>query len=135
MSKVYAGGKLKSCLEAHPSFFEDATRAKKIIHDIAIGLSNLHKRNIVLHDLRMHNILMSDESPTATACIADFGLAQKLKSSTDKLQWSVGARYYMSPELISKQPYGLGRDIWSLGCLSHALLTRHYPFWNSDQDI
>ena len=73
----------------------------------------------------MHNILMSDDSPTASACIAEFYVAHQLKSSTDKLQWLVGERGYMSPERISKQPYGLGCDIWSLGCLSHALLTKN----------
>ena len=83
VSKVHAGGKLKSYLKAHPNIFEDETRAKKIIRDIAIGLSSLHNRKIVLRDLRMHHILMSDDGPTASACIADFYLAHKLKSSTD----------------------------------------------------
>ena len=33
------------------------------------------------------------------------------------------------------QPYGLGCDIWSLGCLSHVLLVGQYPFKDSDPEI
>ena len=80
MTKVYAGNDLLAYLHRQTNSLLEETRVKRIIHDIAVGLSNLHKRNIVHRDIKMGNILMSDKSLAASACIADFGIALKLKS-------------------------------------------------------
>ena len=80
VTRVYAGGNLSSYFKEQIYFFQDEVRAKQIVHDIAVGLSTLHKRNIVHRDIKMENILMSGKGPNASACIADFGLTHKLKS-------------------------------------------------------
>lgn len=80
MTKAYDGRHLQAYLKEQTNFFEYEARAKKILHDVAVGLSCLHKRNIVHRDIKMGNILMSDISPAASACIADFGTAHRLKS-------------------------------------------------------
>ena len=87
VTKVYAGRCLQSYLNEQTNFFQYETRAKKVVRDVAVGLACLHKRNIVHRDIKMGNILMSDSNAAATAYLADFGLAHKLKSQTDTVQW------------------------------------------------
>ena len=78
---------------------------------------------------------MSDSGPSARACIADFGVAAKLKSASDSAKWAIGTMGYMSPEIILHKPYSFGCDIWGLGVLLHLLLTDGYPFWHSNEEI
>ena len=75
VTKVYDGGNLYSYFQQQIKYFQTEARAKQIVHDIAVGLSTMHKRNLVHRDIKMGNILMSDKGSNASACIADFGLA------------------------------------------------------------
>ena len=43
-------------------------------------------------------------------------------------QTYVGTPYYMSPELISSEPYTAKSDIWALGCVLHELCSLAPPF-------
>jgi serine/threonine protein kinase len=39
-----------------------------------------------------------------------------------------GTPNYISPEIVSRVPYGLSSDVWSLGCMMYTLLTGSPPF-------
>lgn len=43
-----------------------------------------------------------------------------------------GTPNYISPEIVSRQPYGLSADLWSLGCLFVTMITGSPPF-HSDE--
>lgn len=45
-----------------------------------------------------------------------------------ELSHGVGTPYYMSPELLAKQPYGASSDVWSLGVVAFELMALRRPF-------
>ena len=108
-------------------------RVCEIILQIAQGVQDLHRLRIVHRDIKLANILMSDAGPEASVCIADFGSATKLRSSSATLTWRIGTSGSTPPEIILGEPYGLGVDVWSLGCLMHCLLFASQPFQRKNQ--
>ena len=60
--------------------------------------------------------------------IIDFGLAVQLQDLTEERETLCGTPNYISPEVILNKPYGLSTDLWSLGCITYALLTGKPPF-------
>ena len=78
---------------------------------------------------------MSDSGPSARACIANFGVATKLKSASDTAEWQIGTMGYMCPEMLLGKNYSFGCDIWGLGVILHQLLTKTFPFWDNDEQM
>ena len=63
---------------------------------------------------------------TRVVKIIDFGFAC---ISKEKLKVFCGTPSFMSPEIVSKQPYsGPAADIWACGVLLYACLTGMVPF-------
>ncbi len=135
VTNLMVGGDL-SChigrLEAFPLTEE---QARIIFLDVASGIQSLHKRNIVHRDIKIINILMSDRTENATACIADLGSAIKLDSATDTTDFKIGTPGYIAPEILLGKRYSFSCDIWSLGCVLYFLLTGKQPFWDDDSTL
>ncbi len=47
--------------------------------------------------------------------LSDFGFCAQVSPELPKRKSLVGTPYWMSPEVISRLPYGPEVDIWSLG--------------------
>jgi serine/threonine protein kinase len=60
--------------------------------------------------------------------IADFGLAVKLQDANSEQKTMCGTPNYISPEIVSRLPYGLASDTWSIGCMMVTMLTGSPPF-------
>ena len=65
--------------------------------------------------LYIDSILLSSNG---TVKISDFGFCAQITPDQQKRKSLVGTPYWMSPEVISRIPYGLEVDIWSLGIIS-----------------
>ncbi|KAH3744672.1 Protein kinase domain [Pelomyxa schiedti] len=78
------------------------------------GLVHLHSINVIHHDIKAGNILITEEGQVK---IADFGLSQQYQDiHSVKAEDFVGSPLYMSPEVLRKSKYNAKvTDIWSLG--------------------
>ena len=91
----------------------------------------MHNLGILHRDLKLENIMMSSNEEEAVPKLADFGLSKIIgpgEMSTD----SYGTVGYCSPEVLKKEPYSYSCDIWSMGCIFHAMLSGYLPFDHSD---
>ncbi|KAJ3204106.1 hypothetical protein HDU67_009773, partial [Dinochytrium kinnereticum] len=99
--------------------------ARRVMEQVVEGLWYLHSNGIIHRDLKLSNILLTDMFDIK---IADFGLAVKLNDPNGEQKTMCGTPNYISPEIVSRQPYGLSADFWSLGCMLYTVLTGKPPF-------
>lgn len=108
-----------------------------IFKQILLAVSYLHDKGLVHRDLKPSNIFFA---PDGTVKIGDFGLVSCFTSFSSNPNTSilhdtltddfcsskdinfVGTELYMSPELISNQPYDFKIDIYALGLIFIELL-------------
>ncbi|KAJ3350144.1 Serine/threonine-protein kinase plk4 [Kappamyces sp. JEL0680] len=102
---------------------EDQVRSVAL--QLVNGLLYLHSNGIIHRDLKLSNLLLNDKYQLK---IADFGLAVKLLDAHSEQKTMCGTPNYISPEIVSRLPYGLSSDVWSLGCMLVTLLTGSPPF-------
>ncbi len=93
-------------------------------------LGYLSKKKIAHRDIKLDNIMVDDSMKIT---LIDFGFSCKVTSlSKDRM----GTWDYLSPEILSQQPYDLLRaDIWSLGVVFYILLTKKLPFHGERNDL
>lgn len=98
----------------------------QIAEQIALGLAAAHDGGVLHRDIKPANILL-DEAKRVK--ISDFGLAiagvAASALSTEKIAGTPG---YMSPEQSRGEPLDGRSDLFSLGCVTHAMLAGHSPF-------
>ena len=100
--------------------------AVDIAKQIAAGLAEAHKHNVIHRDIKPSNIILSREGKVK---IVDFGLALVLRdlSATRSLS-VVGTAVYMAPEQIQRAPADQRSDLWALGVVLAEMLLGHHPF-------
>lgn len=77
-------------------------------------------------DLKPENLLLDDRG---NCKITDMGLA---KVVVGKTYTTCGTPDYFAPEVIQQTGCGKGVDWWTLGVLTHELLSGHAPFEAND---
>ena len=125
--ELCSGGELYSQIKEEGRLPEE--EAKSLCSQIIEGLIYLHSNGILHRDLKLGNLLLSEDRSLVK--IADFGLAVKLKNFSEERNTMCGTPNYISPEIINRQPYGLASDMWSFGCILYACLTGSPPFESS----
>uniref|UniRef100_A0A8C7ZST4 Cyclin-dependent kinase 7 n=1 Tax=Oryzias sinensis TaxID=183150 RepID=A0A8C7ZST4_9TELE len=133
--------------EAKDGINRTALREIKLLqelhHSNIIGLLDAfgHKSNISLvfdfmetdlEDLKPNNLLLDG---SGVLKLADFGLAKAFGSPNRVYTHQVVTRWYRSPELLfGARMYGVGVDMWAVGCILAELLLR-IPFLAGDSDL
>ena len=56
-------------------------------------------------DVKLQNILVSDETENAEVFIADFGIAVQLDYADSLVQANIGTSGYIAPEVLLDIPY------------------------------
>uniref|UniRef100_A0A673LTT2 Cyclin-dependent kinase 7 n=1 Tax=Sinocyclocheilus rhinocerous TaxID=307959 RepID=A0A673LTT2_9TELE len=133
--------------EAKDGINRTALREIKLLQELShpniIGLLDAfgHKSNISLvfdfmetdlEDLKPNNLLLDENGVLK---LADFGLAKAFGSPNRVYTHQVVTRWYRAPELLfGARMYGVGVDMWAVGCILAELLLR-VPFLAGDSDL
>lgn len=133
VTRYMNGGSLFDYITKQPSQPLQEDTAQEIIRQIATGLKGLHEKDIVHRDIKIDNILVnSSNSGEIKFYVADLGSGAKL-AFEDTASFMIGTRGYVAPEILKGDDYSKEVDIFSLGCLMHALLSAKLPFWTESK--
>jgi serine/threonine protein kinase len=109
------------------------SEARELFRQILEAVLYCHSKGIIHRDIKLENILFSNEERTKIKII-DFGVSGLLKTEKSKS----GTLRYMPPEVVNGSnlnslPY---IDIWALGCILYELITGETLFkGNSREEI
>jgi serine/threonine protein kinase/Tfp pilus assembly protein PilF len=103
-----------------------AQQAVPIAKQVAEGLAEAHRREVVHRDLKPQNIMIDEQGK---ARITDFGLA-RLKKTDDATATApvMGTPAYVSPEQVEGLPVDGRSDLYSLGIVMYEMVTGKPPF-------
>ena len=109
-------------------------RAVHIVGEIAKALDFAHQRNVVHHDVKPANFLLSNEAgEDEKVLLGDFGTARALDDVGMSMTGSLTATLaYAAPEVIAGGPIDGRADLYSLGCTLFRMLTGKKPFFQAD---
>jgi len=109
-----------------------ASHVKNITIQMLKGLEYLHDHWILHRDLKPNNLLLNEEGVVK---LADFGLARFFGSPNRIYTNQVVTRWYRAPELLlGARNYGVGVDVWAVGCILAELLQRA-PIFPGESDL
>ena len=94
---------------------------------ICLPIKYVHDRKILHRDLKPINIFMTDSK---TIKLGDFGVSKILDSTNGEAMTYAGTKFYLSPEIVNRQPYNQKTDIWSLGVVLYEMCALERPFKN-----
>ena len=124
-----AGKTLYSRLGDLPLAYEEA---RAIVGKIAVALDDLHRQNVIHHDIKLSSIMFR---PSGEAVLIDFGLSHH-NHLPDLLQEEFRLPYgtapYMAPERLLGVRDDPRSDLFSLGVLLYFFTTGERPFGESE---
>ena len=112
--------------------------AVRIVQQVALGLTEAHKLDVVHRDISPDNVLIVREHGEEVAKVIDFGIAKSLAPGAGRITETmklVGKAEYVAPKQIclpigDEQREAVDRrtDVYSLGVTFYELLTGAKPF-------
>ncbi|XP_029901062.1 ribosomal protein S6 kinase alpha-1 isoform X2 [Myripristis murdjan] len=133
VTELMRGGELLDRILKQKLFSE--REASAVLHTITKTVEYLHSQGVVHRDLKPSNILYVDESGNPESIrICDFGFAKQLRANNGLLMTPCYTANFVAPEVLKRQGYDEGCDIWSLGVLLYTMLAGFTPFANGPED-
>lgn len=101
----------------------------RISDEILSAVEYLHNHQIAHLDIKLENILLSEDLEVK---LCDFGFASL---NINLISWPFGSEHYAAPEIYDNKPYdGIKADLWSIGVLLYAVFAGELPFQNRPHD-
>ncbi|VDM78175.1 unnamed protein product [Strongylus vulgaris] len=91
------------------------------------ALEFLHARRVIHRDIKSDSILLKRDG---TVKISDFGFCGQLSDEFPRRRSLVGTPYWTAAEVIARQPYDTGADIWSFGIMLIEMVEGEPPLFN-----
>uniref|UniRef100_A0A8C6UI99 non-specific serine/threonine protein kinase n=1 Tax=Neogobius melanostomus TaxID=47308 RepID=A0A8C6UI99_9GOBI len=133
VTELMRGGELLDRILKQKFFSE--REASAVLHTITKTVEYLHSQGVVHRDLKPSNILYVDESGNPESIrICDFGFAKQLRANNGLLMTPCYTANFVAPEVLKRQGYDEGCDIWSLGVLLYTMIAGFTPFANGPED-
>uniref|UniRef100_A0A4W5NHE0 non-specific serine/threonine protein kinase n=1 Tax=Hucho hucho TaxID=62062 RepID=A0A4W5NHE0_9TELE len=133
VTELMRGGELLDRILKQKFFSE--REASAVLHTITKTVEYLHAQGVVHRDLKPSNILYVDESGNPESIrICDFGFAKQLRADNGLLMTPCYTANFVAPEVLKRQGYDEGCDVWSLGVLLYTMLAGFTPFANGPED-
>ena len=123
-----SGGDLRYHVSRYRTFSEEQTRF--FISCIILGLSHIHKNNIIHRDIKPENLVLDSRG---YAKITDFGIAKE--NEKDNSKETSGTPGYMSPEVILKKNHTFSADFFALGVIGYEFMKGRRPFLGTRDEI
>ena len=96
-----------------------------------MALDYMHQKGLIHADVKLNNLLLTSNRVVK---LCDFGVSQVLKSIYFTRN-KVGTPLFVSPEVLTNQPYNERADVWGLGCAVYYLATHETPFSGAKTSI
>nr|XP_033811120.1 ribosomal protein S6 kinase alpha-1 isoform X2 [Geotrypetes seraphini] len=133
VTELMRGGELLDKILRQKCFSE--REASAVLYTICRTVDYLHSQGVVHRDLKPSNILYVDESGNPESIrICDFGFGKQLRAENGLLMTPCYTANFVAPEVLKRQGYDEGCDIWSLGILLYTMLAGYTPFANGPDD-
>lgn len=123
------GATLYSRLGELPLAYEEA---RVIVGKIATALADLHRQNVIHHDIKPSSIMFR---PSGEAVLIDFGLSHHSQLPDllqEEFRLPYGTAPYMAPERLLGVRDDPRSDLFSLGVLLYFFTTGERPFGESE---
>jgi serine/threonine protein kinase len=122
-----SGGELKEYLNEKGPLSE--SEVYRILLQIVHAIRYCHNSLIVHRDLKLENILFKDRSRKVVK-IVDFGISGVFTQGKEGQRSDAGSLHYIAPEVLTRADNRANPalDVWSLGCVIYAMLTKKLPF-------
>ena len=127
------GISLSSYLKTYPNNRAPEKQCRPIVKALAEALDYLHQRQVSHRDIKLENIILSEDLAPK---LIDFGFSTCIEKNK-RVKIFCGTPSYMAPEIVQKREYrGEPADIWALGVLTFVALTGIFPFKGAtDQEL
>jgi serine/threonine protein kinase len=128
--ELCSGGNLNDRLRSSEPPGLDPQEAVALVTHALSGLHEIHQHGYVHRDIKLKNLLLDG---SGVVKVADFGLAKALSNAgvpiiTRTGDPALGSPPFMAREQLQNFKYATGAvDIWSMGAVLYALLTRRPP--------
>jgi calcium/calmodulin-dependent protein kinase I len=112
-------------------FYSEAD-ARDLAVKMLKAMAYCHSHKIAHCDMKPKNLLLMSEDNDSYIKLADFGFAARCHTSKS-LTKQCGTPFFVSPEILMRQPYDQQSDMWSVGCIIFLLLSGNLPFLGKNQ--
>jgi len=128
--ELMSGGDLFDRIGKKKTYSEEDARDLSI--KMLKAMSYCHAHRVAHCDMKPKNLLLMSEDNDSYIKLADFGFAARCYTHKC-LTKQCGTPFFVSPEILMRQPYDQQSDMWSVGCITYLLLSGNLPFMGRSQ--
>jgi serine/threonine protein kinase len=131
MQEACLGGDVFDVLLDQPRQRFTEPDGANIVSSVTQALASCHRRNIIHRDIKPDNLVLTERDIKSSTCqvkLIDFGMSVHVPEGSPRPKDACGTLGYRAPDVGRSLEYDMKADIWSLGCLTYALLFGQFPF-------